>query len=152
MKMRKEKELHRVTELSLAQQNYIEVIHALSEKTGAARTVDLARRLGVKMPSVTEVVSRLAKAGLVERQSRHEIVLTGRGREWAGMFDQYHMALRRFMTDVMALEATEADALACRIEHNVDRNFIEKLIRLVDLLRERYPDVLRELEGETWKE
>jgi DtxR family Mn-dependent transcriptional regulator len=130
--------------VSLAQQNYIEVIDGLVRERGAARTTDLAARLGVSMPSVSEAVRRMVERGFVERKSRHEVVLSKRGRKIAVQLDRRHKALSRFMDRVMAMDPGQSDALACKIEHCVNRDFTTRLLRLAEAL-ERHPEALKDI-------
>ncbi len=129
--------------LTLAQQEYIETITALIRENGQARTTDLARRLGVSLPSVTEAVSRLARLGIASRPSRHEIVLTPGGREVSDQLDRRHQALRRFMVDVLAMDEPSADETACRIEHCIDPAFTARLTRFADFLAQEQPPAMR---------
>ena len=46
-------------------QDYVELIAELIERTGEARAIDVARRLGVSHVTVNRAVQRLRKGGLV---------------------------------------------------------------------------------------
>ena len=129
--------------LSLAQQRYVERIDELCRAKGHAHTSELAATLNVSMPSVTEVVSRLAENGLAARKSSHEIVLTEPGARMAKQLARRHEALRRFMVDVMAIKPETADQIACRVEHCVDRDFAERLRKLAEFLEAEYPWTLK---------
>ena len=126
--------------MTLAQQEYIETIASLIREHGQARTTDLARRLGISLPSVTEAVSRLVRLGIASRPSRHEIVLTAAGVEVADQLERRHQVLRRFMVDVLAMDERSSDETACRIEHCTDPAFTERLARFADFIaREQTP-------------
>jgi DtxR family Mn-dependent transcriptional regulator len=131
--------------ISLPQQNYIEAISELVRDTGMARNTDLASRLGVSMPSVSEAVGRLVERGIALKKSRHEIVLTPRGGKIAAQLDRRHKALSRFMNEVMAMDQSRADELACRIEHCVDRDFTTRLLRLAEVLEDGHPETLKDV-------
>ena len=132
-----------VEDLSLAQQRYVERIDELCRVNGHAHTSDLASGLGVSMPSVTEAVSRLSERGVAIRRPGHEIVLTEHGARIAEQLSRRHLALRRFMTEVMAMEPERADQVACRVEHCVDADFAERLSRMAELLEAEYPWALK---------
>jgi DtxR family Mn-dependent transcriptional regulator len=131
--------------LSLAQQNYIETIDALTESHGFASITALAASLKISKPSVTETISRLEKSGLVIRKSRHQIVLSDTGSEINSQLTRKHVGLRRFMVDVMAMDGAEADTLACKVEHCVDRQFSERLVKLATLLETSHPKILSKI-------
>lgn len=129
--------------LSLSQQRYIEVIAGLIRDKGAARTTDVARSLGVRLPSVTEAVRRLEALGVAVRKSRFEIALSREGRRVAEQLDGRQRALERFMVDVMAMPALEAAEAACRVEHCVNREFAERLAAVAEYLSLRNPAALK---------
>ena len=61
-------------------QDYVEAIADLIDERGEARTVELARRMGVSHVTVIKTIARLKKRGLVEAQPYRAINLTRRGR------------------------------------------------------------------------
>ncbi len=136
------KSVHNPESLSLAQQNYVEMILDLSLVDGYARTSDLAARLGVSLPSVSEAVTRLVDQGIAFRNARHGIELTEQGRRVARQLRHRHDALLLFMMDVMAMERKPADAMACKIEHCVDKAFTDRLLMLADYLKQHHPETL----------
>lgn len=134
---------YELEDLSLPQQNYMETIAEFVRQEGHARTTDVAHRLGVSLPSASEAVKRLADMGLVRRESRFQILLTGKGKRVADSLDQRHRALKRFMVDVMAMREEKADAVACRVEHCVDGEFAERICRVAEFLEQEYPWTLK---------
>ncbi len=128
--------------LSLPQQRYIEVIAELQREQGQARMTDVAERLDVRLPSASEAVKRLVEHGLALRNARSDVGLTRSGQQIADQLDGRHQSLRRFMVDVMAMDATRADELACRVEHCVDREFVERLVEVGEVLEQKYPETL----------
>jgi DtxR family Mn-dependent transcriptional regulator len=95
------------------------------------------------MPSVCETVSRLVEQGIVVRTARHRIELTPKGRLIAGQLKQRHEALLFFMIAVMAMEPGRADALACKIEHCIDKAFTDRILMLSEFLKHKHPDILK---------
>ncbi len=126
--------------ISLAQQNYIESIAYLLKRNKQARTTDLAGLLGVSMPSVSEGVRRLVERGFAARKSWHEIVLTKQGERIALQLDRRQRVLVKFMIKVLAMEPDKADKLACRIEHCIDREFVDRLVKLAEFLDSQCAD------------
>lgn len=128
--------------ISLPQQNYIESIAELSKLDGHAHTCKLADRLNVSPPSVSEAVTRLVENGIAVRKSSSDIVLTSKGKKIAGQLDSRQRALQCFMVEVMAMKPGRADELACRIEHCIDRDFSDRLLKLAEFLQREYPSAL----------
>lgn len=60
-------------------QDYVEVVADLIEECGEARTVDIAKRLGVTPVTVTKTVKRLQREGLLTSEPYRAIFLTETG-------------------------------------------------------------------------
>ena len=65
--------------ISLKQQIYLETIYDLSEGEGHAHVKSIAERLSIRMPSVTEVMHKLAEKKLINYDVRKNISLTIEG-------------------------------------------------------------------------
>jgi len=108
-------------------------LEAVSEQTRLgrpARVRDLARRLGVRMPTVTVALRRLAVAGLVDYQRYGGAVPTAAGRRAGRRVESRHQRLARFLTDALGVAATTAQATACRLEHAIDEALLRRLEKL----------------------
>ena len=62
-------EVEQMEEMSIAMQNYLELIYELSLDGKKARVSDIAKHLGVSKPSVNNAVVVLAKDGYVIYES-----------------------------------------------------------------------------------
>jgi DtxR family Mn-dependent transcriptional regulator len=104
---------------SRAVQDYLKAIHSLD---GADRTVfpaDIAARLGVKAPSVTGMLKRLAEAGWIEYSSGQGAQLTPAGVREARRVIRRHRLVELFLTRVLGLDWSEVDAEAEALEHAI---------------------------------
>ena len=101
-------------------ENYLEAIATLTDAKGYAQTTEIARALGVKMPSVTAALKVLAKKGYVTYAAYQPVRLTPKGRAVAHGISRRHALLRHFLTDALGLTSAHADTLACRLEHAFD--------------------------------
>jgi len=120
--------------LTASQENYLEAILSLVTEGRVARVRDIADRLGVAMSSVTGALKGLAKRGLVNYSPHEFITLSGRGRATGERIAVRHRILRRFLTDVLEVDADLAEANACRIEHAVDDAVMRRLRRFVEFV------------------
>ena len=66
-------------DLSDALQDYLREIYKLQGDGGRVKTTTLARRMGVKPPSATALVKKLAAEGLVDHQPYRGVRLTSDG-------------------------------------------------------------------------
>ena len=115
--------------LTPSQENYLEHIWRLSKK-GAVRVVDLADSVGVKRPSVTRAVNYLAALGLVRHEHYGTIDFTPRGYRAARYIARRDSILKRFLTEVLQLEARKADEEVCRMEHAIGDEVLQRLDKL----------------------
>ncbi len=97
-------------------EDYVEAIYRRREENGTARVVDVAKALGVKMPSVNNAVKELARLGLVHYERYHDLRLTQAGELAAKEVYECHRTLKTFL---LALGVSEENAEndACQMEH-----------------------------------
>jgi DtxR family Mn-dependent transcriptional regulator len=103
--------------LSTAVEDYLKAIQALEHADGRVTVSALAVRLGVSVPSATEMSKRLAHLGLVERTPYREIALTGRGRAAALTVVRRHRLLERYLSDRLQVPFDQLHVEAERLEH-----------------------------------
>jgi len=101
-------------------QDYAELIADLIEQTGEARTVDLARRLGVTHVTVGRTIQRLQRDGLVTAQPYRAIFLTAAGQKLARESRRRHEIVVAFLKSLnVPDEVAHSDAEG--IEHHVSK-------------------------------
>jgi DtxR family Mn-dependent transcriptional regulator len=103
--------------LSTAVQDYLKAIHALGGADRAVSPNEIAAALGVRGPSVTGMLKRLAKDGFIKYESRGAARLAGRGLKEARRVVRRHRLVELFLTRVLGLDWSEVDAEAEALEH-----------------------------------
>jgi DtxR family Mn-dependent transcriptional regulator len=117
--------------LSSSMEDYLEAIfHIVSEKQ-AARAKDIAKRLNVNNSSVTGALRSLSEKGFINYAPYDLITLTKKGKEHAKNVVRRHKALNSFFVDVLGADSEEAEETACRMEHAISPDILERLIRFV---------------------
>jgi len=125
------------TVISSSLEDYLEAIAEIIENNGHAHTKDIAERLRVKMPSVTNALQSLAGRGLIHYQSHSPVVLTSRGAELAAVIRHRHTVIRGFFSGLLKIDSVEADDTACKIEHVIGENVLSRIVLLVEAIGER---------------
>jgi DtxR family transcriptional regulator, Mn-dependent transcriptional regulator len=120
--------------LTSAMEDYLEAIYHLERERRIARVRDIANRLGVKMSSVSSALKSLGSRGLIQYDPHQFITLTERGIKKAKEIVRKHEVLQRFLVKVLQVDETVAEDNACRIEHHLDPEVIEKLTRFVEFI------------------
>lgn len=118
--------------VSTSTEDYLEAIFRLIAEKGAARVRDIADALSVHKSTVSWTLKGLAEKGLVN-YSRYEITtLTTLGEKIAKDVHRRHEVIGRFLTEILGVGDEAAQANACRMEHVVDPEVMERLSLLVD--------------------
>jgi DtxR family Mn-dependent transcriptional regulator len=108
-------------------EEYLEAIYRLEQKTGYARTMDLARSLNVVPGSITNTVENLEKKGLVVHTPYKGVTLTENGRKIASSVLRRHRLAERLLTDILHLDWSEVHDPACRLEHALSPEILKPL-------------------------
>ncbi len=123
-------------ELSSNLEDYLEAIYVLEGTSRVARAKDIADRLEVSRASVTGALKALAEKGLINYEPYSYVTLTEAGKTIAQEIDRRHHILRDFFQQFLQLDPQAADANACRMEHGIDAEAMERLVRFLEFLRE----------------
>ncbi|MDA4114146.1 MAG: transcriptional regulator MntR [Thaumarchaeota archaeon] len=114
-------------------EDYLEVIYHLIQDKGDASVVDIAERLGVKPPTVTSMVQKLAKGDYLLHEPYRGMRLTAKGEKVARSVISRHSIVEEFLAILGVAEGT-AHQDAEGIEHYIHPVTIRKIERLVDFL------------------
>ncbi len=99
-------------------EDYVEAIAQLIEEQGAARVGKLAQTMGVSHVTVTRIIARLCKEGLVITEPRKPIHLTEPGQAMAKASRERHQAVLAFLRAI-GVDKQQAQIDAEGIEHHV---------------------------------
>jgi DtxR family transcriptional regulator, Mn-dependent transcriptional regulator len=117
--------------LTPTMEDYLEAIYNLSQEKKAVRVKDIAKRLGVKMPSVTSMLKTLSERGMIDYEKYEYLKLTGRGSDIGSEIDQRHQTLKAFLTDILQIDQDQADEDACKMEHAVSPTTLERMVEFM---------------------
>jgi DtxR family Mn-dependent transcriptional regulator len=120
--------------LSSNMEDYLEAIFHISEEKQAARAKDIADWVKVNKSSVTAALRSLSEKGLVNYAPYDIITLTARGKKLAVEIVRRHEALKDFFVKILLIDKTEAEQAACKVEHEVSKNIVDRLIRFVEFM------------------
>ncbi len=115
-------------------EDYLEAIYFIAKKKDRVKTSDIASFLGHKPPSVTEMLEKLSKEGLVKHKKYGIVSLTPRGMRIAKEVSSKHMVLVSFL-ELLGMDRRIAEIDACKIEHVVTRKTMNRLKKLVEFVQ-----------------
>lgn len=104
---------------SQAVQDYLKAIHRLGGGDQMVSPNKIATELGVKAPSVTGMLKRLAEAGWINYTPQTGAQLSAEGLAEALRVIRRHRLVELFLTRVLGLDWSEVDAEAEALEHAI---------------------------------
>lgn len=120
--------------LTESMENYLEVILELEKTNKVARAKDIADKLDIQRGSVTGALKTLHKKGLINYEPYSFITLSASGKKLAKDIAYRHEVLEDFLTTVLRIDPDIAADTACRMEHAVDSDTLERLVCFIDYL------------------
>jgi DtxR family Mn-dependent transcriptional regulator len=114
-------------------EEYLEAIYNFNEKGRPAKNTEIAKRLHVSPPSVTQMIKKLADEGLVEYQPYKGVILTGKGMAMAQKVVRKHRLLERFLHNVLGFSTDKVHNEACRMEHSLSDEAAAALCQVMDV-------------------
>ena len=116
-----------IVELSATLEDYLEAMARVIAEKGTARVRDIAAALSVHKSTVTAALRALSEKGLVDYAPYEIATLTPQGQEVARRIARRHEVIRSFLVDVLSVDEDMAEANACRMEHDLDREVLERV-------------------------
>ncbi len=109
------------------QEDYLEAIFFLTENGGIARSKDIVLQLNAHKSTVSNTLRVLQQRKLVHFEPYGLIKLSDEGFVVAQKVASKHRLLKDFLHKILLLDEITAEKNACRIEHVVDVEVIERL-------------------------
>lgn len=120
-------------------EDYLEAIAVLEEKGEKVTVTALSDSIGVKKPSVDWALKKLVDAGLVVHERYGDIDLTPEGARIASEVYSRHKTLYAFLTDILKVDSAIAEQDACRMEHVLSRESINRLEKFISFVMDCHP-------------
>jgi DtxR family transcriptional regulator, Mn-dependent transcriptional regulator len=114
-----------------AQEDYLKSLYLLGGGERPVPTGELAQRLGISSPSVSEMVARLSAQGLVEHDRYRGQQLTREGRKVALGLVRHHRLLEMFLVRVLGYSWDEVHDEAERLEHVISERMEQRIFELL---------------------
>ena len=108
-------------------EDYLEYIHNKLIQDKTIKAIDIANKFNVSRPTVSEALIRLADLDLIIYVGRRGIKITQKGIEQALKTIKKHEILSNFFVNILKINPSLADKNACKIEHVIDDEILEKM-------------------------
>lgn len=121
--------------LSASLEDYLEAIFEIVADKGAVRAKDIADRLSVRAGSVTGALQALAEKHYINYAPYDVITLTEQGQKEARRICRKHEVLKDFFVDILGVAPETAETGACRVEHVVGDELIDRLVAFAEFVQ-----------------
>jgi DtxR family Mn-dependent transcriptional regulator len=116
---------------SLTEENYLKALFNIASEAGEVNVNELSKRLGIKMPTVTSMMKKLAEKKLVHYESYKPLRLTEKGKKEAGLIIRKHRLTEMFLAEKMNFGWEDVHDVAEQIEHIQSPAFFDKMDELL---------------------
>lgn len=125
-------------------EDYLRVIDEIVNKKGYARAKDIAEELGISPPSVTEMLKKLDRLGLVSYERYGAVTITEKGRGIARSVERRHETFIKLLRMLLVPEEL-ARRDAHILEHGLSPKTIEQFTKFVEFVTNSpsYPMFIR---------
>jgi DtxR family Mn-dependent transcriptional regulator len=111
------------THATEAEEEYLQSLFWLFEAGLPTTAANLARAMQLSAPTVSQMIGRLERDGLIARDSGRLISFTPEGREHAERIVSRHRMIERFLTDVVGVPWDDVHEEAEHLEHAMTPRF-----------------------------
>jgi DtxR family Mn-dependent transcriptional regulator len=132
--------------LTSVMEDYLEAIFDLDQEKRVVRVKDIAKRMDVKMPTVSSMLKNLNNRGLVNYEKYEYVELTKDGADVGKEIRRRHEVLLKFLTEILNIEFKIADEEACKMEHTLSSTTLDSLTDFMEFIQACPRD------GESWLE
>lgn len=114
-------------------EDYLKAIYKLEQREEeGVSTTSLAKEMGVANASVTNMLKRLSKLGMVHYQSYYGTTLTESGEKIALEMIRHHRLLELYLKEMLGYSWDEVHDEAEKLEHYISEQFEDKIAELLN--------------------
>jgi DtxR family Mn-dependent transcriptional regulator len=121
--------------LTPTMEDYLETLYLLNGEKGAIRVKNIAKKLGVKMPTVISMLKTLDEKGFIDYEKHEFLELTAKGRKVGKEIDRRHHIIHRFLTHILKIDSKLADEEACMMEHGMSPGTLNRLAKFMEFIQ-----------------
>jgi len=115
--------------LTKSLEDYLETIKILTDAGRIVRVKEISKFLRVTEPSVVNALNILKEKGYIEQEKYGHVELTELGDKEARKILKKHKIVFGFLTNILNVSPKVAQNDACRMEHVISDETIEKILK-----------------------
>ena len=109
-----------------SKENYLKILLELSDGE-EVRSSDVAEALGITKASVSCMMKRLRDEGYITKEKYGAVTLTEKGLNEAANVKKRYNLLKSFLVRILGVDTATAAEDACRIEHIISPESLDKI-------------------------
>ena len=121
--------------LTTVMEDYLEAIFDLDKEKRVVRVKDIAKRMDVKMPTVSSMLKTLNDRGMVNYEKYEYVELTKDGADVGKEIRRRHELLLKFLMDILKIDLKTADEDACKMEHALSDVTLDSLTDFMSFIQ-----------------
>jgi DtxR family Mn-dependent transcriptional regulator len=114
-------------------EDYLEAIWDLQKNKGYIKVKDIADKLEITRPSVSEMIKKLSENEYIIYEKYGGIIFTGKGKKLAQEIKKRHNLFVEFLK-IIGVSEENAQQDACKLEHDVSPETITCLLEFVEFI------------------
>ena len=108
-------------------EDYLKCIYEIGTEVKKISNKEIASRMQVSPPAVTEMIKRMISEGLLVKDKFRGYLLTDLGAQWVSDLYRKHRVIEVFLLENLDYTTEEVHEEAEVLEHTVSEHFIDKL-------------------------
>lgn len=112
--------------LTASQEDYLKQIYLLGREQEEVRVTDVAKYLGLSKPSVNRAINTLKEGEFIVHEHYGTLKLTQKGEKAANNIYESYKVIRKFLIEVLEVDAETADLEADLMEHHISKSTKKK--------------------------
>lgn len=117
---------------TLTEENYLKALFHLADNEGKVTINELSKFLGVKMPSVNNMMKKFADKKWVIYETYKPLVVTANGKREAALVVRKHRLTEMFLVKKMNFGWENVHEIAEQLEHVHSQVFFDKMDEILD--------------------
>ena len=116
-------------------EDYLKCIYEIGTEVEKISNKEIASRMQVSPPAVTEMIKRMISEGLLVKDKTHGYLLTDLGSQLVSDLYRKHRLIEVFLLKNLGYTTEEVHEEAEVLEHTVSEHFIDRLDHCLEILR-----------------
>lgn len=118
--------------MSFSREDYLRVMYEISEEKDSIRSNDIAERMQISRPSVSQMLKKMNGEDLTRTDPYSEVKLTRKGLARAKKMMRKHRIIEVFLKEILDYDISKVHEEAHRLEHAFSDESIRRLNSFLD--------------------